>query len=238
MAVMSPALLAVLALLSPARAFSPEVHRAISARALALEAADPVEARRFPIAAADEDWNLVRKWGAWHHYGWDAPLLWRRPSGERVARVESALTAALAAGHRGRAWVLAGYAAHHVQDMASPPHVVPVAHGLADGFEDYDVAALIAAAGAEPPPALGPVDAHRTLAAATAGALAEPLACAEGPLPWTRFWAPREGRFGRRGDLRFGAVPGCEDGTLTFVRARIEAAVAYTRAIVRFVAGA
>ncbi|MFN7146151.1 MAG: hypothetical protein ACK4YP_20435, partial [Myxococcota bacterium] len=156
---MFAALLASLVLVTPARAFSPEVHRAISARALVLEAADAPEARRFPVAAADEDWNLLRKWGAWHHYGWDAPLLWRRPSSERVARLEVALGAALAVGDRDRAWVLAGYAAHHVQDMASPPHVVPVAHGLADGFEDYDVAALVAGAGAEPPPALGPVDA-------------------------------------------------------------------------------
>eukprot|EP01137_Pigoraptor_chileana_P002329 Opistho-2@41011 len=29
------------------------------------------------------------------------------------------------------------HAAHHIQDMASPPHVVPVMHGLTDGYENY-----------------------------------------------------------------------------------------------------
>ncbi len=33
-----------------------------------------------------------------------------------------------------------GHAIHHIQDMTSPPHVVPVMHGLYDGFESYEVA--------------------------------------------------------------------------------------------------
>lgn len=33
----------------------------------------------------------------------------------------------------------AGHMIHHLQDAASPPHVVPVDHGLSDGFESFDV---------------------------------------------------------------------------------------------------
>ena len=34
---------------------------------------------------------------------------------------------------------LMGHAIHHIQDMTSPLHVVPVTHGLNDGFESYEI---------------------------------------------------------------------------------------------------
>ncbi len=234
------------ALTSPdAFAWSPAVHRALSARALELEAgaegAPPAlreEAADFPRAAALEDLNLLRKWGRWHHYYVPSPMAWRRPSVERVALLESLLSDVRAEDDRGRAWVLAGFLAHHVQDMASPPHVVPVEHGLADAFEGYDVRPLVAAAGAEAPPALAPGAAQHALAAATLAALQEPLACDDAPVAWSDFWrAPTKRRFGRLGPLRFGRADGCEVGTAAFARARVEAAVAYTRTVVRFVLG-
>lgn len=229
---------------SAALAWSPGAHRAFADRALALEGlAGGAETAPYARAAAAEDLVITRKWGNWHHYWLSSPMAWRRPSPERVTGLEADLLAAIRAGDAPEAWRFAGLAVHHVQDMASPPHVVPVEHGLGDGFEHADVSALIAAAGIAadglvgPPSPLGPVDAQRALVAETRDALAVPLLCDDGPLPWTDFWVPpAEGRtFGRLGPRRYGAEPGCAVGTAAFTAARVEAAVAYSRAVARFV---
>lgn len=227
------------ALLATADAFSPAVHRALAARAFALEsAADPalaVHAAAFARGAVDEDWNLVRKWTLWHHYynpSFTVRSLWRRPSDARVAMLDVAITEAFGRADPGRGWLLAGLLAHHVQDMASPPHVVPVAHGLFDGFESAATAALVPDLMGEAVPDLDPIAAHRGLAVATLASLDEPMLCDAGPIASTTLWEPRAGGYGRT-VTRFGTA--CGAGSATFLQARLDAALAYTRAVIRAV---
>lgn len=259
----------MLLLLPLAVAFEPQDHRAMAERAVALElgaafattapaavlptgapaastaattapTTATLAARWLPRGAANEDWNLPRKWTRWHHYdppGFEVHPLGRRTSAERVATLDDELRAAAAAGDEAEAWLLAGLAAHHLQDMASPLHVVPVAHGLGDPFEGYPFAPLIAEAGspATPVPSGSPPEVQRTLALATLTALETPLPCPSGPVPWSRVWVPGDRSFGRYGDVPFGGVPGCEAATEAFARARVEDAVAATRSVVRYV---
>lgn len=266
-------ILVLLLALPHATAFSPGVHRALAARAIELERAveataagaaegaaageataegpDPVVhadvALAFARGAADEDLNLARKWGRWHHYHSPsyAPVrsLGRHPSADRVAWLDDRIRVAAAVGNRRGVWLHAGQLAHHVQDMASPPHVVPVAHGLFDRFESYvDIAMVATVTGdgvATLPAALGPAAAQQRLAEDTTAALAIPLVCDLETMDWSAFWAPRPGVFGAYGTAgnRFGALPACASGMEAFARARLEAALAYTRAVVRYVAG-
>jgi hypothetical protein len=220
----------------PAFAFSPWDHEAIATRALVLEG---VDAPRFALAAAGEDWNLPRKWTRWHHYhspDFDVHPLGRHPSHERVTTLDAQLRAANDAGQTTRVWQLAGFIAHHLADMASPPHVVPVAHGLNDAFEGWDFGPVIAAVTAEPAQSdWSPTSGQTALARATLAALDVPLMCEVGAVPWSRFWQARPGGFGTLGDLRFGRVGGCEAGTTAFVEARIAGAIAQTRALIRYV---
>lgn len=224
-------------LILPALAFSPWDHEAMAARALALEGG---AAPRFTASAAAEDWNLPRKWTRWHHYhspSFDVHSFGRHPSHERVETLDARLRAAVAEGNTTRAWQYAGFIAHHLQDMASPPHVVPVAHGLNDGFESWPFEAAIAATTTAPPPNSDwtPMSGQASLSSATLAALDVPLVCDDAPLPWSRFWQARPGGFGVLGDLRFGTAPGCAAGTARFVEDRIGAAVAETRALIRYV---
>lgn len=240
----------LLALLTHADAFSPAVHRALALRALELESVSvppgaapvqPDQAAAFARGAADEDWNIFRKWLVWHHYytpSFRVRSLWRRPSDERVAMLNGAIDGALDRHDAHRAWFLAGLLAHHVQDMASPPHVVPVAHGLFDAFESAATAARIPSLMGADVPDLDPPDAHRALAVSTLAALDRPIECDAGPVASTTFWAPLAGHFGRV-VAPFGrgvGAEGCADGAGAFLLARLDEALAYTRAVVRYVA--
>jgi hypothetical protein len=84
----------------------------------------------------DEDLNLIRKWGHYsHYYHPEKPLqdLHRLNSSMRIV----SLLARMQRSQMGLDDL--GHAIHHLQDMASPPHVVPVRHGLNDGFEGFDL---------------------------------------------------------------------------------------------------
>lgn len=216
-----------LALALPAAAFSPAVHRALAERAVVLEGVT-MDERRFVAAVTNEDWDLPRKWTRWHHYyNPDFPVrsLWRLPSEARVAWLTTHIEAGI------DVWGAAGLLAHHLQDMASPPHVVPVAHGLGDDFESYDVRDLIAAATGDPVVELPPVEAQRAAAEETLAALAEPTGCGG---DWSRVWVSEPGGWGHRGEERFGRMSGCEAAEEAFARARIEDAVSWTRAVIRY----
>jgi hypothetical protein len=240
----------LLALFAHADAFSPAVHRALATRAVVLESADapsralpllaeplPAElAAAFARGAGNEDWNLPRKWLLWHHYynpSFTVHSLWRRPSDQRVAQLDVLIQGAFAADRPGRAWLLAGLLAHHVQDMASPPHVVPVAHGLFDPFESQATADLVPSLTGAAVPDLALPAAHHALAMDTLAALDAPLLCDAGPVALATVWAPRPGRYGRA-VIPFGRD--CAAGADTFLQARLDAALAYTRAVIRYVA--
>lgn len=229
----------LLALFLHAHAFSPAIHRGLAVRAVELESiSHPVpseHAAAFYRGAAGEDWNIARKWLFWHHYynpAFRVRSLWRRPSDERVAMLDVAVRAAFARRDDARGWLLAGFLVHHVQDMASPPHVVPVAHGLFDAFESKATRALLPSLTGTDVPDLDAIPAHRVLADATLAALGEPILCESGPLATATIWTPRAGRFGRSGS-RFGRD--CKAGAALFLHARLDAALAYSRAVVRYV---
>ena len=80
----------------------------------------------------EEDLNVFRKDLMYSHFfnPFHALQMFRHDSSVRVGRLEvKFLDNPSALG--------LGSAIHHIQDMASPPHVVPVMHGLTDGFETF-----------------------------------------------------------------------------------------------------
>lgn len=240
-------IVAVLALTPTARAFDLDAHRQLTTRAVALEAAAHPEigGRVLDLVAANlgEDLNLVVKWGAFNHYfNPMAPVrtTWRATSDTRVAGLQEQLRQALAAGDEDEVWALAGAILHHVQDMASPPHVVPVEHGVGDGFESYPLDGLVLSAQGTPVPAMSGTRAHVELAGRTWSVVQTGGYAACGAThTWSEFWHAEPGVFGRYGGRgnRFGdgACPEEDTRMAEFAGARVEDAVGYSRAWLRWV---
>lgn len=86
----------------------------------------------------DEDTHLLRKWTRYSHYYNPRKNLktsWRVTADVRVSEIEEELI-------QGAPAEELGVAIHMIQDMASPPHVVPVVHGLDDKFESWEGARM------------------------------------------------------------------------------------------------
>nr|WP_225937890.1 hypothetical protein [Myxococcus sp. RHSTA-1-4] len=250
-------------LLSPrAEAFSVEDHGALTKAA--LEAAmrsgqgKRLSEHRDSVlhGSTAEDINLHVKWTGWHHF--------YRPEGRidsslrqgSDARVRVLWDEALEAARHGdlpRAWDRAGHLAHHIQDMASPPHVVPVMHGAGDGFEALGIRDSLARL---PPRRVAPLsgpDAQHALARETLDVVrTQSLSTEDGAeIPWSAFWAEPDSRapgaFGAYGLVgnAFGETKVRWKGrehrvdparTAAFMDARAAAAVAYTRAFLEWAA--
>jgi len=89
-----------------------------------------------------EDLDLVNKWIWYSHYYHpekDLPSH-RYESDVRVSFLEDEVRDMLQT-KIGEYWVSDrfGHLIHHLQDVTSPPHVVPVSHALNDGFESYSI---------------------------------------------------------------------------------------------------
>lgn len=234
---------------APAHAFGIDAHREITARAVALEAAAwpalAVHAGDLAVGNVAEDLNLVVKWGFFNHYFNPTGAVrtsWRSTSDARVAGLWADIEAALRAGDAEEAWDRAGHLLHHIQDMASPPHVIPVEHGLGDGFERYPIGPLVAEARGVPVQARGGIELHEDLARRTWDAVetGSYVRCGR-TVRWADHWAPEDGAFGRYGGEgnRFGDAADCPeeaDAMRTFAEARVEDAVGYSRAFLREVA--
>ena len=85
-----------------------------------------------------EDKNLLRKWTRYSHFynperTFDSVRL---NSHDRMIDLEHQLRACP---DESRCNELLGKALHHIQDMAAPPHVLPVNHFWTDGFEKLDI---------------------------------------------------------------------------------------------------
>ncbi|MCP3097510.1 hypothetical protein LZ198_01330 [Myxococcus sp. K15C18031901] len=250
--------------LSPgARAFSTEDHGALMRAAIdrSLDAGGPraLEVYRTSVlhGATAEDLNLHVKWTGWHHYYRpDGPLpsLVREGADARVRLLwEEALEAARE-GNLPRAWDRVGHLAHHIQDVGSPPHVVPVSHAASDGFEDWGLRYALSRL---PPRELAPMsgaEAQHAHASETLEAVrTQSLTTDDGvSIPWSAFWAePAPGHPGAFGD--YGAVgnafgraavdwrgqrhPVSGEVYDAFMADRAAAAVAYTRAFLEWAAG-
>jgi hypothetical protein len=87
----------------------------------------------------DEDLNVIRKDLFYsHYYNPEKPLkMFRYDSSVRVKVLtkEIEVDDSLYGRYNDFSLTDLGHLIHHVQDMAAPPHVVPVSHGLTDGFE-------------------------------------------------------------------------------------------------------
>jgi len=88
-----------------------------------------------------EDINLVRKWTHYSHYY--APYkklnMRRSDSSTTILEATNELNKDQGKNYDNTVKML-GRIIHHLQDSASPPHVIPVQHGLGDGFEQLDSA--------------------------------------------------------------------------------------------------
>jgi hypothetical protein len=126
---------------SKAVAFELAEHKAITERAVAelsicLKAPISKKMIRELISFnRREDLNLFRKWGRYsHYYDPQGKMLSRRASVElRLAKLEDDLKE-----DPDKAFDSLGGVIHYLQDMASPPHVIPIKHGASDGFESFD----------------------------------------------------------------------------------------------------
>lgn len=92
----------------------------------------PAAAKRMVAGNLSEDFNLANKWLKNSHYynptKWIFTL-WRNDASYRMKELlEKPMTA-----------TNVGKILHFVQDMSSPTHVIPITHGLSDGFESYKI---------------------------------------------------------------------------------------------------
>ena len=219
------AFLTILAL--PAQAFQLEGHRVITREAIALEAESCPALHRWQsvVTAANvgEDLNLPVKWGRHSHYYrpvGEVDTGWRSTSEVRVEALAADLESAIQSGNASAAWSELGRILHHVQDMASPPHVVPVKHGLDDPFEARSVGHV--EGDREPPPTAGALEAHHALALETWHRVT-------GDAGLERYWVVEHSGFGDYGD-----EADAQDQIFDELHAdRVEAALAWSRAVLR-----
>lgn len=220
--------LALPVLSRPALAFGLTDHEAITRQAVTEflhcypGMIRKAQAEALVEADLDEDTNLVRKWLEYSHYFHPEKRLdmWRSTSLARVTRLGNEITALF--GHRrpsmNELLSAMGHLIHHLQDAASPPHVVPVNHWLTDGFETFEQGLLPQPTAADldcQELARGALQDPRTLLTETAR---QTLSISRSRLPgwrnnaktelaWSWFWAEGEGAsfgdYGRFGN-RFG----------------------------------
>jgi hypothetical protein len=204
--------------------------------------------------ATAEDLNLHVKWTGWHHFytpEGSLDTVIRQASDARVRGLWAEALEAARHGDMARAFDRAGHLAHHLQDMASPPHVVPVNHGPGDGFEGYGIRDSLARAPRREVAPLPGAEAQRALAIETLSAVrGEALTSKGGAIPWSAFWAAPKthapGAFGGYGAevgnafgqpaVRWRGREHTVDpaGYAAFMDARVSGAVAYTRAFLEW----
>lgn len=252
-------LVLVLGLPWRAAAFSVGDHQALTEAALSAEGSGArplLSAHRDAVVhgATAEDLNLHVKWTGWHHFFFPEGSLdtaLRHASDSRVRELWAEALEAARHGDLERAFDRAGHLAHHVQDMASPPHVVPVNHGLGDRFERYGVRASLARAPSRPLAPLSGEEAQQALARETLSAVRSgSLPTPQGPIPWSAFWtepvthgSASFGSYGGEAGNAFGVRKVRWQGQVhqidsagyaAFMDARVSGAVAYTRAFLEW----
>lgn len=252
-----------------ATAFSVELHGDVARRAWMAEAALRGEmecsaaCRAFTNGAAHEDINTPTvKWLRFHHYHRPDRMIqttFREGPEVRMWELWQDALSAARAGDLTGAWERAGHVAHFIADVGSPPHVVPVAHGLSDSFEktasreiigDEQFSRLEGNATLEVASPVDALDGHATHTLAVVNDPSGGVACADGRrVPWSAFWAESNdgdgwGGYGEAGNtfgtdsFEFQGQP-CvvePEQWLAFVTARTDDAIGWTRAFLRWAA--
>lgn len=165
----------------------------------------PTELKMLIAGNLSEDYNLAVKWLKNSHYY--NPNKWVRTlyRDDAAYRVQYLLEKLSRAGQP--QLHLLGKIIHFVQDVASPPHVMPIVHGLRDGFESFKLAAVATIDLDQPcppstpaaPPALLKREARRTLASTRDTAIAQKNG-RRYEFSWQLFWSEGLGsRFGYYG---------------------------------------
>ena len=132
----------------PAQAFQLRDHKQITTEAIQEftncfpEAKSALTQKWILVGDLGEDVNLITKELLYSHYfnPHKKLVMWRYDSSVRISRLESALapgTGALKVSNTFSSMLELGQVIHHLQDASVPPHVVPVSHGLGDGFESF-----------------------------------------------------------------------------------------------------
>ncbi|MDE3269064.1 MAG: hypothetical protein OYH77_02135 [Pseudomonadota bacterium] len=89
-------------------------------------------AKRMVDGNLSEDFHLANKWLKNSHYynptKW-IRTLWRRDASYRMRELLA----------KPKTTTMLGKILHFVQDMTSPTHVIPIVHGMFDGFESYEI---------------------------------------------------------------------------------------------------
>ncbi|MFL5356131.1 hypothetical protein [Archangium sp.] len=245
--------LLLLALVLPlgARAFSVPDHETMTRVSVdAVAAGGHPQLAKYEAAVVEgsraEDLNLPVKWAGYNHFfhpGTSLDSSFRKDSGARVRVLWQEAEEAANNGDLERAFDRVGHLVHHIQDMAVPMHVVPVMHGLSDRFEQHPAGQLTL--GRELAPLSGE-DAQLALAQETLKVVrTSSLPVEGGAIPWSAFWAEptlvKAGAFGAYGavgnvfdsqEVRYQGRTWKVDPSAydDFVDARVESAVAYSRA--------
>jgi hypothetical protein len=225
-------------LVSPCSAFEPKKHEIFSHHAAAIyesctgRALSKELVSAFAQGAVDEDeWSLTRAIN-WHFYNNDKKLgrYWKICHGsnehifcERYNELEHLLAAKAT---NMEIYALAGRIAHHIQDMSSPPHVMPIYHTSGDKFDTYipapgavvDVAAICKEVNG---PVVEPFKMLNDAAQKTLKAVAhQEIALASGKTDenetWMKFWGGPDDKklsgfktYGEYGNI-FGTIPPCQ----------------------------
>ncbi|MFY0565616.1 hypothetical protein ACN28E_17475 [Archangium lansingense] len=253
-------LLPLLALMLPlgASAFSVPDHEVMtraSVDAVLAEGGHPeLAAHRAAVVEGSraEDLNLHVKWTGYHHFfhpGTSLDSSFRKDSGARVRALWEEAEEAASNGDLARAFDRVGHLVHHIQDMAVPMHVVPVMHGLSDRFEQHAARQALFPEGRQLEPLSG-ADAQLALARETLEVVRTgSLPVEGGSIPWNAFWAEPStrgpGAFGGYGvvgnafdskEVRWQGRTWKVDPSAydDFVDARVESAVAYSRAFLLY----
>lgn len=142
----------------PAYAFEPQKHAEFSSDAIALYKACTGKfvpgkvAQAFAEGAEDEDNPTPTRGRNWHFYnnGGKIGHYWRlvffrcNGSNEEIfkKRVEKLQKLIEEKASTEDIYAAAGRVAHHIQDMSSPPHVLPIYHTDEDRFDKYEPATV------------------------------------------------------------------------------------------------
>lgn len=228
----------ILLMISPCHAFKPEEqHGPISSQAIAVYQACTGRAiseelsKAFIEKAVGEDDMSLERMGNWHFYN-NGDKIGRYyilfyGSNDKIFRKlveELDILLESAEPNPKKIYKTAGRIAHHIQDMSTPPHVVPVYHYKDDAFENYTPSSVFREntpelCGALKSPVVVPDDIFEQAAQNTLKAVASPVVFDSAKTvekeTWKKFWGGTNDKnldgfknYGVYGNV-FGVIPPC-----------------------------
>jgi hypothetical protein len=230
--------LLILLMISPCYAFkAEEQHAPISRQAISVYQtctgrAIPEELSKVFIekVVAEDDMGLER-FGNWHFYNNDNNIgryyfLFYGANDKTFQKLLKKLESLLTSNQPNpvEIYKVAGRIAHHIQDMSTPPHVVPVYHHKDDAFENYMPSSVFGEntsglCGVLKAPVVAPGDIFGQAAQNTLKAVAGQVVFDSGKTveneTWVKFWGGEDDKkldgfknYGVYGNV-FGRIPPC-----------------------------